>query len=157
MAEREQKAGRLGRVVLVISLAINLAVAGLVAGTLISGGFGGKPPRQIDLGLGPVVQALTPPQRREIAMGLRRDGAFQRPNLRGDHDAIVDALTADPFVPDALRAVLQEQSDLIAQTQARAQDALVETVTGMTTQERRAFADRLMREMHKTRRRPSGG
>lgn len=146
-----QKPGRVWRVVLVLSLALNLAVAGIVIGSVASGRAGDGPPRSFDLGLGPVSRALAPNERRDIGRSLRQDGVLRDFDLRGRINGMTEVLTAEPFDPGALRLLMSEQSERIARVQARAQDAFIEQIVAMTPERRREFADQLKQELSKDR------
>lgn len=145
------KPRRLWRIVLVLSLAMNLAVVGMVAGAVVSGRFGDGPPRSFDLGLGPVTRALTPDERRDIARALRHDGALRRFDLRARVSAMVDAIAAEPFDAAGLRVLMAEQATRVSAVQARAQDAFVETVSQMSAERRAAFAAQLAQELSRAR------
>jgi len=151
---------RLWRIVLVVSLALNLAVVGIVVGAAVSGRLGKGPPRSFDLGLGPMARALDPQERRAIGRGLRQDRALRDLDPRGRIDGIVAVLLAEPFDPQAFRAMMDEQAAKVAGFQGRAQDALLEQIIAMTPERRRAFAAHLTEEMTRERRsvpRNSGG
>ena len=157
--EAKTKTGpsRVWRVVLVLSLAMNLAVVGLVVGAGVSGRFGDRPPRSFDFGLGPAARALEPRERRQIGLALRRDGSLRDVDLRGNAAAMVNALRADPFDPDLLRDLMATQNDHIGQLQRAGQSALVDQITAMSPDRRAAFADRLQEELSRGRDRRSGG
>lgn len=164
MAETDNaiaKPKRLWRVVLAISLALNLAVVGIIAGSIVSGRFGDGPPRSFDLGLGPMSRALEPKERRDIGRNLRENRVLRDYDLRGRVDGIVAALQAEPFDEAALRALLAEQASRVANVQVKAQDAFVAVVADMTPERRAIFAETLREELSKVRppreRAPSGG
>ncbi len=156
----QARPSRLWRVVLVLSLALNLAVIGVVVGSAGSGRWGDGPPRSFDLGLGPIARALEPQERRAIGRKLREDRSLRDFDLRDRVNRVVAALQADPFEPDVLRALLAEQSERITAVQATAQEVVVEQITAMTPERRRAFADQVLEEMSRARSlrdRSSGG
>jgi uncharacterized membrane protein len=156
----QPRPSRLWRVVLVLSLALNLAVIGVVVGSAASGRWGDGPPRSFDLGLGPIARALEPQERRAIGRKLREDRSLRDFDLRDRVNRVVAALQADPFEPDVLRALLAEQSERITAVQATAQEVVVEQITAMTPERRRAFADQVLEEMSRARSlrdRSSGG
>lgn len=163
MADQQVTAARpsrLWKVVLVCSLALNLAVAGVVVGSMASGRFGDGPPRSFNLGIGPMARALSPQERREVGRSLRQDRVLRDVDLRGRVNGMVDALKADPFVPEALRVFLDAQNAQMSNVQGKAQDALLDTIAQMTHARRQEFADQLHEELSKARprsARPSGG
>lgn len=134
------------RVLLVVSLALNLLVAGLLLGDALAGGHG---PRPAGLALGPIARALDEDDRRAILLSLRG-----HPNLRplgqGERDRglreIAGAVRAEPFDPDRLRAALSAQSDRVIQAQDAVRDALLARLAAMPPEERTAFAGRLEQE-----------
>lgn len=151
---------RLWRIVLVLSLALNLAVVGVVVGAAASGRWGDGPPRSFDLGLGPLSRALAPEERRAIGRRLREDRSLRSFDLRERVNRVVATLQAEPFDPDALRGLLAEQNQRIATVQATAQEVILEQIIAMTPERRRAFADQLLEEMSRVkgpRARNSGG
>jgi len=151
---------RLWRIVLVASLALNLAVGGIVAGSVVSGRLGKGPPRSFDLGLGPIARALEPQERRAIGRNLRQNRALRDLDLRGRVDEVIALLRAEPFDPQALEALMDQQAAEVAGFQARAQDAMLEQIIAMTPERRRAFATHLTEEMARERQsgpRKSGG
>ena len=151
---------RLWRIILVISLALNLAVAGVVVGSMVSGRTGDGPPRSFDLGIGPIARALSPQERRDVGRSLRQDRVLRDVDLRARGTGMVDALKAEPFAPADLRVFLEEQNVQMGNVQSKAQDALLRTIAEMTPERRQEFADQLAQELSKSRprqRRSSGG
>lgn len=155
-----KKPSRLWRIVLVVSLALNLAVVGLVVGITASGRLGDGPPRNFELNLGPMARALEPQERREIGKALRSDRSLRNFDLRGRVDDMVVALQAEPFDAEVLRGLMAEQSHRMQDLQSDAQAALMDQIVDMTPERRAEFADRLRDEMSKERpprNRSSGG
>ena len=70
------KPHRLWRIVLVVSLALNVAVIGGVAGLAISGRAADGPPQRFMFDFGPLGRVLDPADRRAIGNALRRNGAI---------------------------------------------------------------------------------
>jgi hypothetical protein len=143
------------RIALVLSLALNLAVVGIVVGSYASGRVGDGPPRSFDLGLGPVSRALLPEERREIGRNLRQNRVMRDVDLRDRVDGMSAVLRAEPFDPEALRVLMDDQAAQISNVQAKAQDAFLAQIAAMTPERRRMFADQLLQEMSKDRRRRS--
>jgi hypothetical protein len=158
MVDQNNKPRRIWQIVLVCSLALNLAVAGMVIGTVGSGKLRDGPPRSFDLGVGPLARALLPQERRQVGQSLRRDRALNGLDLNARVQRTADALRAEPFQPEVLRRLLAEQSAQMAAVQSTAQDALVATISAMTPERRAAFADQMIVEMARTRpRQPRDG
>ncbi|MEJ8561166.1 periplasmic heavy metal sensor [Yoonia sp. GPGPB17] len=152
--------GRLWRIVLVLSLALNLAVVGIVAGAIASGRVGDGPPRSFDLGVGPIARALEPDERRAVGRSLRQDRSLRSLDFRGRVNDMVTTLRAEPFDADALRALMTEQAAGLSDIQAKAQEATLAQIIAMTPERRRAFADQVADELSRDkpqRRHNSGG
>ena len=151
---------RLWRVVLVLSLALNLAVAGVIIGAVTSGRASDGPPRSFDLGIGPIARALEPQERRAIARDLRRDRSLRALDFRGRATEMVETLRAEPFDAVQFRALMDAQVTAVSGLQSKAQDATLDQIIAMTPERRRAFADRVAEElsrMRAPRTRNSGG
>lgn len=132
------------RVVLALSLALNLGIAGLAAGMVLRGHEGG-PPRHIDMSLGPVARALAPADRAAIRDALKARGDLASPRRSRDADlrALQDALTADPYDAQVLRAALTTPASRVARFQSAAAEALADRIDTMTPQDRAALSQRL--------------
>lgn len=137
------KSGRGLRIALAVSLALNLGVAGLLAGAwLRSGPHGG--PR--DLGFGPFAAALTAEDRAALRRAfLDRAPEFRdaRAAMRADMAGILAALRADPFDAAGLKAALDQTGTRMAGRLALGQSLVFDRVAAMSPADRMAFADRL--------------
>lgn len=151
--------GRGLKIALAISLALNLGVAGIVGGTLL-GRFGPPPPPEIrDLGFGPFGQALSPEDRaalRAAFVAEAPDMRGMRREMRADLADFLQALRADPFDPDALRAAFDAQDARARERLDLGQRLLTDRLIAMTGAERLAFADRLQEGLTRGRRGPEG-
>jgi uncharacterized membrane protein len=137
------------RIVLAVSLALNLAVAGLVAGAALrNAGLipGFAPPAARDPGLGPFAPALSPEDR----MALRRAFAAERAGVisglradRADRAALLAALRAEPYDPAAVAALTARMAERQRDRAGIGQRLVEERLAAMTPEARRAFADRL--------------
>lgn len=143
---------RIWRIVFVISLALNLAVVGMIIGAGASGKMGKSPPRSFDLGLGPIAAALAPEDRRAIGRSLRGNRDLRGINFRGQFRDLLAALRQDPFAPAALEAILADQSENMMRLQAQARLALIVQIEAMSAEEREAFANRLEQEFKRPQR-----
>lgn len=133
------------RVVLALSLAANLGVAGLVAGAFIADG--GPRDRMVrDLDFGPFTEALT----REDRDALRREFLRVAPDMRDmkqamkqDFAAVMAAVRAEPFDAAALQAAVDALGKRAEGRVEIGQKLLVERLSAMSAADRAAFADRL--------------
>lgn len=139
--------GRGLKIALAVSVALNLAVAGLVAGAWLSS----EGPRRAmprDLAFGPFSEALT----REDRRALRQAFLDSAPDMRGLRDgaraefqSVIDALRASPFQPDALTQALAAIETRHADRLALGRGLIETRLAQMTEAQRAAFADRLER------------
>ncbi|WP_420568054.1 periplasmic heavy metal sensor [Thalassovita sp.] len=135
------------KVVLFTSLALNLAVAGVVIGAAVKYGprDGPRPPR-VDMMMGPYTHALSHKDRRAIGEQLRREYRAERPSraqVQAQFDQVLSALQAQPFDPEALGDLLQNQLAAGQERQAIGQRLLLQRLTAMSDAERAEFAERL--------------
>jgi uncharacterized membrane protein len=142
------RSGRGLKIALAVSVALNLAVAGLVAGAWLSddGPRRGMPR---DLSFGPFSEALTREDRRALREAfLARapdDLRTARQAARAEFAAVVAALRASPFDPQALTTSLTAIETRNADRLALGRSLIEARLQGMTDAERAAFADRLDR------------
>lgn len=137
--------GRVTQVVLVVSLALNLAVLGLLGGAILRDGppRHHRPPPDV-AGAAPYTLALEPDQRRALWGELRRE--FRRPPRGGmaeTYDRAVALLREDPFDAEAFAALLEEQATAAEARRQTGQRALTNYIAGLPADARRAYADRL--------------
>lgn len=143
-ASGDPRPGRGLKIALVISVALNLAVAGLVLGAWLGDGHRKGMPR--DLTFGPFSEALSDADRRELRKALMsRAGEFRtsREAARADFEGLLGALRADPFDPAAMTAALAAIETRNAERLELGRSLIETRLTEMSTEERRAFADRL--------------
>ncbi|EAR49427.1 hypothetical protein OG2516_15209 [Oceanicola granulosus HTCC2516] len=134
---------RVMRIVLLLSLALNLAVVGLVAGAALSGKRF-APPRY-DLSLGPIGAALSEEDRRAIGARLRdQPGLPSGPRARRRMmEEMLAVLRSDPFDPAPLAEAMAQHRARSAAVLEAGQAALLERLAAMSPAERAALADRL--------------
>lgn len=143
---RPTRSGRGLRWALGISLALNLAVVGMVAGAMLRDGPGMRGAMVRDLGFGPFTEALSREDRRALRQAL-----FERaPEIRQarqqrqeDLQALVAILWAEPFDAAALAAAMAEQEARMVGQLRLGQTVLQERIAAMTPEARRGFAERL--------------
>lgn len=163
MADDTQKpAGRWMRPLLVVSLALNLAVAGLVIGGALSdhkggergGGRGGDRPEAALRGLGPMpfIAALSEADRQALMAAVTtRAGeiAPTRETMRRHFEEMLGVLRAEPFDAAAMAGVLAELRQAGASRLEIGEALMVERFNQMTPAERAAYADRLDKSLHR--------
>lgn len=133
------------RLVLIVSLALNLLVAGTVIGHMMRDDPRGRVPR-VDRIEGPMTFALTKDDRREIGKALRQKYRENRPSRQQiveDYQGVIAALRSDPFQPDRVEKAFGNQRAAAVTRMEIGQDLLIERLIAMTPEERHAFADRL--------------
>jgi uncharacterized membrane protein len=139
---------RLFKVVLVLSLALNLLFVGLIAGAAwrhggdgFHRGHAGGDWRGF---AAPYVRALPREDRRALFKDLR--GMHPRPDQaarRAPYDLMLTALRADPFDADRVAAILTEQQSRAVDMHGTARDSWLAAVAAMSGPDRAAYADRL--------------
>jgi hypothetical protein len=134
------------RLMLLVSLALNLLVVGVVAGFFISGG----PEKRVDRSprdIGSVyMRALDSEDRRalrrDFMSGLASQGR-DREAVVTDLQAALTVLRASPFDATAFRQAMADQSKRRSQREEIGRQALTARVADMTDSERAAYADRI--------------
>lgn len=141
---------RLGlRILLIASLALNVMIVGVVAGGIMKGRspgpFGG-----FDMTIGPFAEALGDDDRRAIRAELR-DRRDIRPPRYEDRIAAMEgflaSVRAENFDPAAIEAMFAEQRARASNAMEAGQQALLNRITAMDSDERARFAERLEREL----------
>ncbi len=145
------------RILLVVSLSMNLMVLGVVAGLAHwhrPDSDRGRTPR-VDQSGGPLTRALSREDRRTIGKKIWREYRSGRPSrdaIRAEYKAVVAALRADPFDAEVVSGSLDRQFEFASERQRLGQALLMERLHEMSAQERRAFADRLEDGLNRKRR-----
>jgi uncharacterized membrane protein len=138
-------AGRGLKIALAISVALNLAVVGLVAGAWLKDGRpGGGMPR--DLSFGPFSEALSADDRRALRKALidRAPGFREaRAEAQAEFAALLDALRASPFDPAAVQTALAAIEARNAGRLELGRSLIEARIAQMSEADRLAFADRL--------------
>ncbi len=132
------------RLALIASLAVNLAVAGLVGGAVLSHrdeGHRGRDGRESAIGV--ITQALSREDRRALRAGMLASRQERRAAVAEDLKALSAALRAQPFDPAAVQTVFERQIGRMSDGLRRGQDIIAARFAAMTAAERTALADRL--------------
>lgn len=142
----------LWRGVLVVSLALNLLVAGMAAGWWLrhGGAHHGAHPSRLDMAGGPLTRALSAADRREIAREMRAASRAQGDGhdaMRESMEALVADLRAQPFDAGRVTTRLAMQRAKFSERFEMGQAVLVAHLEAMSPTERAAFADRLEAEI----------
>lgn len=133
------------KIALGVSLALNLAVVGMIAGAAVRQGDGGGGPRSSGFGAYglPYMIALPRAERRAVVRAIKSDqqaGLPDRAARRALYQEVLAALRAEPFDAGALTQALGQQTETTIAVQKVAQGAWLEVVSGMTHAERTAYA-----------------
>ena len=136
------------KIALALSVALNLAVIGVIAGaTLRASGDEGSSRRGVrDVNFGPFTEALTREQRRNMLGRLGGKGSElreMRAQMRGDLDDVVATLRAEPFDPAAVEAAFARQGARLSARADAGRGALVGLILEMSKTDRAAFVERL--------------
>ena len=148
MSQKPKQTGapkRFWKVLLGASLALNIAVAGVLAGAF----WRHSPEHRSDAGgsrqaMSPYFRALEPKKWRAISKQLRA-GRDEKSKLAAQtqFEAAIRLLRQTPFRAAEFDAVMQQQIIGATQRLQRAQSNLSASIIGMSTPERSAYADRL--------------
>ncbi len=149
------KSGRGLKIALALSLGLNVAIIGLVAGAIIGRSSPGGATDAISLralGLGPFIFSLD----REDRTALRNRLEDMRPAIVGEgrdlgmaYRALQSALRADPFDRVAAEDALERTRHHVIGLQEGGHRALLDQIETMDLQERAALADRLDRPLRR--------
>jgi uncharacterized membrane protein len=134
------------KIALAVSVALNLSVAGLAIGAWMGGGGHRDMPREMSFG--PFSAALDDGDRRAIRRALLdRMGEFRgaRAEARAEFETLLATLRADPFDPEAMKAALAAIEARNAERLELGRSLIETRLIEMSTEARRAFADRLER------------
>jgi len=139
------------KIALVISLALNLLIIGLIIGAL-SHRWRDPDMRQdralADLGFSPYVAALDPEDRHDLGREMfKRAGDFRRnrQEIQAEFAAIVGLLREPEFDPQSLRDRLLAQGKKLEERRATGIELFIVQLSKMDQEKRAAVADRLER------------
>lgn len=159
MAEPTARTPRWIRLLLAVSLGLNLLVAGAFLGAAL-GRHGpwdhdatrGGMPREF--GRTPFLSALSEEDRRAVGRALMREAGPLRENradLRDRFERLLAALRAEPFDREAVAGLLAAQRAGGAARLDIAERVLLDRLGAMEPEERRAYAERLDRSLRRGR------
>ena len=149
------------KLALAVSVALNLAVAGLVGGIALHGGPGQRGNMMVrDMGFGPFDDALLPEDRDSLRASIQaRSGDIRaaRQLMQADGLAVLSALKAEPFDPAALGQALDAQADHLGERLEFGSVMIRDYLLALPSEARLAFADRLEQRMRRGRDGGKGG
>ena len=134
------------KIVLAISVALNLAVVGVVVGAVAKDGrrMGDGAPK--DMALGRFSEALSREDRRALRAAFLEKAPEikdQRAAARAEFAVVVQSLRAEPFDPEAFRRALGAVEARNAARLSLGRDLIEARILGMSPEDRLAFAQRL--------------
>ncbi|MDJ1007924.1 MAG: periplasmic heavy metal sensor [Paracoccaceae bacterium] len=145
------------RLLLLGSLGLNLLVAGMIGGALLSGaGPGAARDAARDIGVTPFVRALPSEDRRALLRELfrERDGLRdRRRDMRESFAQLLAALRAEELDRAALERIVADQRAAGEARQRLGERLVLDRIEEMTVTERRAYADRLEADVRRPRQR----
>lgn len=142
-------------IALIVSVALNLLIAGIVVGAMLGRD---NNPRRPDANLssyGPFTRALSEEDQRAVRQAVREKGdpREHRRALRVGFNAFLRELRHSPYNPEAAAAALDIQHQLINGQVLVVRDTLLDRIETMSDAERSVFADRLEKAV-RSRRKP---
>lgn len=136
------------KVLLAVSLGLNLLVVGAVGGMIFNGGPQRDPKGGKDAAYGPYTRALSHEDRKEIGQVMRDEiGGYKEnlPKVRAGFAALKEALSAESYDRDLVHKLVKEQEQVGLKRHQVGQRLLLERLDAMTPEQRHEFAERLVR------------
>ena len=146
-APQAKDTARWVKVALIVSVAVNLGIAGVIGGAALRAPEIQRNNIQAPEGVAMLARAMPPTHQRELRKGLRDHRDDLRPDreeLRNLRDRFVDALRAEPFDIDAVNAVFAEQRVMLSNITAAGHDSVIEQIEKMSPQDREKYIRRLL-------------
>lgn len=138
------------RIALAISVALNLAVLGVIAGAAFKGPPRDDPGR--NFAFGPFTGALTPGDRKHLREAFRAQAPEYRDSwrdMKADFGQALGLLRATPYDPAAFEALLARQQDRGYRMMALGQRLIASHVASLSPEDRADFADRLEEQLNR--------
>ena len=148
----EQKAAKVPmrrglRVLLIASLAMNVAVVGLAIGAAFNWQRSG-PPRAVEFSAGQLGRGLERADRRAIGAAVRQDPNLRPPSraeMRQINSDLVAAITAEPFDRTGIEAILQDFQGRVLAVRGATSSMILDQLEDMSAEQRAAFAENFER------------
>ncbi|WP_424926443.1 periplasmic heavy metal sensor [Amaricoccus tamworthensis] len=130
--------------ILIVSLGLNVTVLGLALGLLLKG----PPPPKRSLSISwSNAETLPEPYRENLTTQIRElkpDWETFRETMSERRQAVADALIAEPFEIEAVRAAFAADRSVRDELQNQGTELLLDQITLMTADERTAYAENLL-------------
>lgn len=146
-SDATQKLPRRYKIILGVSLAVNLVVAGMIGGAALRHGEGARGGLR-SAGLGayalPYMLALPKEERQQVMKTVRSDRKGRVPDRaarRALYADVLSVLRAEPFDAEKLSIALSTQAETTIEVQQSAQAAWMAVIAQMSDAERAAYAD----------------
>lgn len=140
------------RILLILSLGLNLLILGSVVGLVARGGPDGRmPPPARDI-TAPYTRSFSPEDRKSLRKFLRdeyRGKTTRRSDIFQEYRQAIDLLRADPLDGERLEALLGEQVKRATSRLDAGQRALAQHLKAMSFEDRISYASRLEEEVNK--------
>lgn len=135
------------KMVLTLSVALNLTVVGIAIGFFLKGKPGPRFPGHIANVLQNISPELTENQQAELRERLKQsrvEGRALHRNMRQQQRAISDVILSDPFDERAAREVFEANRDARVQVQAHMHNQMIEVLKTLSAKQREQFMENLM-------------
>ncbi|SHJ71584.1 Heavy-metal resistance [Shimia gijangensis] len=160
-ATKKPRMRRSVRILLIVSLALNLIIIGLVLGAALShGGKGRGPDAYSDGPQSPIALALSWEERRDVGKKIRaahRKHASDRKVEKIRYETLISALNGDPYDPDAVSMAREALDQASWDRRQIAYDIWVTHVGKMSVEQRQDYAERLREVLNERRSRRDRG
>ncbi len=134
------------RIALVLSLAFNLLLVGLIGGSVLAYRKWGMRPPAGDIVIGAMTDALSRDDRRALRRAFLAERAGfedRRDRIEDDTEDLVEALREEPWDEGKVTEIFARQQARTSDGLEAGQSLLLDRFRSMGTAERRAYADRL--------------
>ena len=135
------------KITLVVSIAINLGIAGVIGGAALRAPETQRNNLEAPEGIAMLARAMPATHQRELREELRDRRGDLRPDreeLRHLRDRFVVALRAEPFDIDAVNEVFADQRDMLSKLTAAGHDSVIEQIEKMSLRDREMYIRRLL-------------
>lgn len=139
-----QKAPRWMKILLLLSLAANVGVVGVIGGAMLRTPAGAHTPTPE--GVSVLARAMPMKFQRELRKALRERREELRPNrqeLFALRDRLAAALLADPFEIEAVNTVLHDQRTMLTGITIAGHEEVIRQIEAMGPRDRARYVERL--------------